>query len=36
MNIFTWGDGNYQVPQSGALPLDDFLMNYYGYVAAMP
>ena len=36
MNIFTWGDGNYQVPKSGALPLDDFLMNYYGYVAAMP
>jgi hypothetical protein len=36
MTIFTWGDENYQVPQSGALPLDDFLMNYYGYVAAMP
>jgi hypothetical protein len=36
MTIFTWGDGNYQVPKSGVLPLDDFLMNYYGYVAAKP
>jgi hypothetical protein len=36
MIIFTWGDQNRQVPQSGVLPLDDFLMNYYGYVAAKP
>jgi hypothetical protein len=36
MTIFTWGNGNYQVPQSGVLPLDDFLENFYGYVAAKP
>jgi hypothetical protein len=28
MTIYTWGNGNYQVPQSGVLPLDDFLMNF--------
>jgi hypothetical protein len=36
MKIFTYGDGDYQVPKKGALPLDDFLTNYYGYVAARP
>ena len=36
MKIFTYGHGDYQVPQRGVLPLDDFLMNYYGYVAAKP
>ena len=36
MTIFTWGDANRQVPQSGVLPLDDFLMNYHGYVAGRP
>jgi hypothetical protein len=36
MTIYTWGDGNRQVPQSGNLPLNDFLMNFYGYVAAKP
>jgi hypothetical protein len=36
MTIFTWGDGNRQVPQSGVLRLDDFLENYYGYVAGKP
>jgi hypothetical protein len=36
MTIYTWGDGNRQVPQSGVLPLDDFLLNFYGYVAAKP
>ena len=36
MHIFTWGEGYREVPQSGTLLLDDFLMNYYGYVAAMP
>jgi len=34
MKIFTYGDGDYQVPKKGVLPLDDFLMNYYSYVAA--
>ena len=36
MTVFTWGEGNRQVPQSGVLPLDDFLMNYYGFVAGKP
>jgi hypothetical protein len=36
MTIFTWGDEHRQVPEKGMLPLDDFLMNYYGYVAAKP
>ena len=36
MKIFTYGDGDYQVPKKGVLPLDYFLMNYYGYVAARP
>ena len=36
MTIFTWGDKQYQVPQTGVLTLDDFLMNYYGYVAGKP
>jgi len=36
MTIFTWGEGNRQVPQSGGLPLSDFLENYYGYVAGKP
>lgn len=27
MKIFTYGDGDYQVPKKGVLPLDDFLMN---------
>jgi hypothetical protein len=36
MLIFTWGEKNRKVPESGALPLSDFLENYYGYVAAKP
>ncbi len=28
MTIFTWGDGDYQVPQGDPLPLDRFLENY--------
>jgi len=36
MTIYTWGDGHYKVPKSGVLSLDDFLMNYYGYVAGKP
>jgi hypothetical protein len=36
MTIFTWGQGNRQVPQKGTLPLSDFLENYYGYVAGKP
>ena len=36
MTVFTWGEGNRQVPQTGTLPLSDFLENYYGYVAGKP
>jgi hypothetical protein len=40
--IFTWGKGDYAIPHPGKggaqkpLPIGDFLMNYYGYVAAKP
>lgn len=34
LQIYTWGEGRRAVPQSGILPLDDFLDNYYGFVAA--
>jgi len=36
MTVFTWGDGDYHVPQGEPLPLDRFLENYYGYVAGKP
>lgn len=32
--IYTWGKGRWRVPDTGALTVDDFLDNYYGYVAA--
>ena len=32
--IYTWGEGHRAVPQTGALTVDDFLDNYYGFVAA--
>ena len=32
--IYTWGEGRRPVPQAGVLTLDDFLDNYYGFVAA--
>lgn len=37
-NVFTWGDGDYAVPENPAKPLsvNDFLENFYGYVAAKP
>lgn len=35
MTVFTWGEGDYQVPNgSEELSVDDFLKNFYGYVAA--
>ncbi|MHC2336546.1 hypothetical protein [Bradyrhizobium sp. USDA 4454] len=36
MSIFTWGDGDYKVPQGDPLTVGQFLENYYGYVAAKP
>ena len=37
MKVFTWGKGDYQVPNgSKDLSLHDFLDNFYGYVAAKP
>jgi len=36
MTVYTWGEGNHQVPQTGHLLLSDFLANYYGYVAGKP
>jgi hypothetical protein len=35
--VFTWGQRDFQVPHGTAdLSLDDFLENYYGYVAGKP
>lgn len=34
LRIFTWGEGRRPVPQTGVLLLEDFLDNYYGFVAA--
>jgi len=34
MRIYTWGKGRRLVPLTGFLKLDDFLDNYYGFVAA--
>jgi hypothetical protein len=36
LSIFTWGQGNFQIPQGGALSEKDFLGNLYGYVAGKP
>jgi hypothetical protein len=33
LKVFTWGRGDYQIPQGGDLSEDDFLENFYGYVA---
>jgi hypothetical protein len=33
LKVFTWGTGNYEIPQAGTLSLSDFLGNFYGYVA---
>lgn len=32
--IYTWGAGRRPVPETGALTVDEFLDNYYGFVAA--
>jgi hypothetical protein len=34
IHIYTWGKGRRLVPLAGFLKLDDFLDNYYGFVAA--
>ncbi len=34
MKVFSWGDGQYLVPQGAALPIESFLGNFHGYVAA--
>jgi hypothetical protein len=36
MTIFTWGDEEYKVPQERPLTEDQFLENFYGFVAAKP
>jgi hypothetical protein len=36
LKIFTWGNGDYQIPQGDPLSVNDFLGNFYGYVAAKP
>lgn len=32
--IYTWGQGRRGVPETGVLTVDEFLDNYYGFVAA--
>jgi hypothetical protein len=34
--VFTWGQGEYNIPQGAELSVADFLKNFYGYVAAKP
>jgi hypothetical protein len=35
VRVFTWGQGDYKVPEtSKELSADEFLGNFYGYVAA--
>lgn len=34
--VFTYGNGDRQVPHDGVLTVDDFLKNFYGFVAARP
>lgn len=36
LTVFTWGAGNYQIPQTGTLSVENFYRNFYGYVAAKP
>lgn len=37
LKVFTWGKGNYDVPNGKTdLSVDDFLGNFYGYIAARP
>jgi hypothetical protein len=36
LKVFTWGNGDYQIPQRGELTMHDFLNNFYGYVAGKP
>jgi hypothetical protein len=37
LKVFTWGEGDYQIPHGTTdLSVDDFLDNFYGYVAGKP
>jgi hypothetical protein len=36
LTVFSWGYGNYLIPQGDPLSMSDFLENLYGYVAAKP
>ena len=36
LEVFTWGDGKYQIPQGARLSVNDFCKNFYGYVAGKP
>lgn len=35
LTVFTWGNGTRAVPQIGDLSVSSFLVNFYGYVAAI-
>jgi hypothetical protein len=34
--VYSWGNGSYKIPQGAPLSVDDFLDNFYGFVAAKP
>ena len=36
LELYTWGNGHYRVPQGGTLTAAKFYDNFYGYVAAKP
>jgi hypothetical protein len=33
MEVFTWGNGKYKIPESGELTVSNFCRNFYGYVS---
>jgi hypothetical protein len=36
LTVYTWGRGNFRIPQGGTLSEADFLNDLYGYVAGKP
>jgi hypothetical protein len=36
LTVFTWGEGERQIPEGAPLSESDFLGNVYGYVVAKP
>ncbi len=36
LKVFTWGQGEFAIPEGAPLSVDDFSKNFYGYVAGKP